>query len=114
MEIKENVSGAYPQVAGLPVKGCKATQSPEAIAAVDVFKELEERTLRHIDWLNSQAKDDGTGVSVDPRLLAVGRTQLQGAFMFLARAIFQPQRVALPGDDMLVSGEEVSIPEQRV
>jgi hypothetical protein len=83
------------QVQGLPVAGYKPTQSPEAIAAVNVFKELEERTLRHIDLLTGSKSPV---VDVDPRLLAVGRTQLQGAFMFLARAIFQPQRVILSED----------------
>lgn len=83
------------EIKGLPVSGYKPTQPPEAIAAVNVFKDLEERALRHIDVLSN---GDGA-LGVDGRLLAVGRTQLQGAFMFLARAIFQPQRVTLPEDE---------------
>lgn len=82
-------------IPGLPVAGYKPTQSPEAIAAVNTFKELEERTLRHIERL---METPGVTGLVDPCLLAVGRTQLQGAFMFLARAVFQPGRVALPED----------------
>ncbi|CAB4198807.1 hypothetical protein UFOVP1324_34 [uncultured Caudovirales phage] len=78
------------QVRGLPVKGYKSTQPEWAIEAVNAFKELEERTLRAAESLDGQA--------VDHRLLAIGKTQLQGAFMFLARAIFQPQRVELAED----------------
>lgn len=90
------------EVKGLPVAGYKPTQPPEAIAAVNVFKELEERTLRHIESLSMA----GTAVAIDPRLMAVGRTQLQGAFMFLARAIFQPGRVELPGDFKTYDGAD--------
>lgn len=77
---------------GLPVAGYKPTQSMEAIHAVNVFKELEERTLRHVETLL-----DGT-MGIDARMMAVGRTQLQLAFMALNRAIFQPGRVKLPED----------------
>lgn len=83
--------GDKQQFAGLPVAGYKPTQSAEAVAAVNVFKELEERTLRHIEAL------EPTG-QCDNRLLAVGRTQLQLAFMALNRAVFQPGRVTLPED----------------
>jgi hypothetical protein len=75
---------------GLPVAGYKATQSPLAIAAVNTFKELEERTLRHAESLQGDA--------VDQRWLAIGRTQVQQGFMALNRAVFQPGRVALPED----------------
>lgn len=103
--------------AGLPVAGYKPTQPQAAIDAVNVFKELEERTLRHIDKLmndgtirerirkaldqedaDKAATSKGL-VNADARLLAVGRTQLQGAFMFLCRAVFQPGRVTLPEDE---------------
>jgi hypothetical protein len=84
------------EVKGLPVAGYKLTQSNRAIAAVNVFKELEERVLRHIEGL--EAMSFNCELNVDGRLLAIGRTQLQGAFMFLARAVFQPERVALPED----------------
>lgn len=83
------------QIQGLPVAGYKPTQSPEAIAAVNVFKELEERTLRHCEKLLDAPSTTGL---VDPRMLAIGRTQLQLAFMALNRAIFQPGRVSLPED----------------
>lgn len=85
---------------GLPVAGYKPTQSAEAIAAVNVFKELEERVLRHIEDLEDDVIGDPNvgALYVDGRLLSIGRTQLQGAFMFLARAVFQPGRVTLPED----------------
>lgn len=76
---------------GLNVAGYKPTQPAWAIDAVNVFKVLEEQTLRAAEGLPTEG--------VDGRLLAIGKTQLQGAFMFLARAIFQPQRVKVPGDE---------------
>lgn len=84
---------------GLPVAGYKPTQPQWAIDAVNGFKELEERTLRAIDRAAEQ--------DIDPRFLAIGRTQLQQAFMAINRAIFQPGRVALPEDstgDLFVDG----------
>lgn len=89
-------------VKGLPVAGYKPTQSPEAIAAVNVFKELEERTLRHIERL---METPGVVGLADPRMLAVGRTQLQMAFMALNRAVFQPGRVTLPEDFKTYDGD---------
>lgn len=81
-------------IQGLPVAGYKPTQSPEAIAVVNRFKVLEERVMREIDNLTGVAN----GEFADQRYVAIGRTQLQGAFMFLARAVFQPQRIELPED----------------
>lgn len=82
---------------GLPVAGYKPTQPQTAINAVNEFKYLEERVLRHIDALEGHGAA-GVFSDADKRLLAIGRTQLQGAFMFLARAVFQPGRVTLPED----------------
>jgi hypothetical protein len=76
---------------GLPVAGYKPTQPQWALDAVNHFKALEERTLRHAESLR--------GAPVDQRMLSVGVTQLQLAFMALNRAIFQPGRVTLPEDD---------------
>lgn len=87
------------EVQGLPVAGYKPTQPPEAIAAVNTFKEMEEYVLREIDALEYGNQSLGVAtVSVDKRWLAIGRTTLQQAFMALNRAIFQPGRVELPGD----------------
>lgn len=82
-----------PDLPGLPVAGYKPTQPPTAIEAVSQFKYHEERILRLIDDLVFRDLD------VDARSMAIGKTQLQGAFMFLARAVFQPHRVRLPEDD---------------
>jgi hypothetical protein len=81
-------------IAGLPVKGYKPTQPPAAVAAVNTFKELEERCLRAMEALSHPA----TAVDHDPRFLAIGKTQLQQAFMAINRAVFQPGRVSLPDD----------------
>jgi len=90
------------EVKGLPVAGYKLTQPETAIRAVNVFKALEERTLRHIEVLTGD-RPHLTDIypyhpGCDMRMLAVGRTQLQLAFMALNRAVFQPQRVDLPED----------------
>lgn len=74
----------------LPVAGYQA-QSDEKIAMVNVFKELEERVLRQADHIKGHS-------AVDGRMLALGVTNLQVAFMWLNRAIFQPGRVKLPED----------------
>ena len=78
---------------GLPVAGYKA-QSSEKIALVNYFKEIEERILRVLDDLQG----DGGAEGVDKRWLAIGRTQLEQAFMAINRSVFQPGRVSLPGD----------------
>lgn len=108
------MEGPVQSRAGLPVAGYKATQPQAAIDAVNTFKEFEERTLRHIDTLmgtgtirdqirKSFDAADGstgsTGVNVDGRWMAIGRTQLQQAFMSLCRGVFQPGRVRLPEDE---------------
>ena len=78
------------ETAGLPVAGYKPTQPAWAIEAVNDFKELEERSLRAVEALS--------GADVDHRFLAIGKTQLQQAFMAINRAVFQPGRVSLPED----------------
>lgn len=86
------------EVQGLPVAGYARTQSSEAIAVVNRFKELEERVLREID--NISGNRYGNDKFADQRCVATGRTYLQTGFMWLARSIFQPQRHALPGDEI--------------
>lgn len=75
---------------GLPVAGYQE-QTSDSVALVNENKVLEERVLRQLDAMVKLGTCDG-------RLLAIGRTQLQGAFMFINRAVFQPGRVALPED----------------
>jgi hypothetical protein len=81
-------------IEGLPVHGYRA-QDPMAVNLVNANKQAEEEILRTLDWLAEQP----TG-SVDKRWLAIGRTQIEQGFMAINRAIFQPGRVALPGDEV--------------
>lgn len=67
---------------GLPVAGYKP-QGDDKIAAVNANKELEERVLRQIERLQSDNIHDG-------RMLALGKTAIQDAFMWINRAVFQP------------------------
>lgn len=87
---------------GLPVAGY-VPQSDEKVAVVNVNKELEERVLRQIDAMmrtrTCQSVNDPAGESAyDPRMMALARTGVQEAFMWLNRAVFQPTRVTLPED----------------
>jgi hypothetical protein len=79
--------------AGLPVAGYQA-QSDENVALVNENKILEERVLRQIDKhvRNRDSQD------IDQRMVALARTGIQDAFMWLNRAVFQPKRVSLPED----------------
>lgn len=74
-----------------PVAGYRP-QSADNLARVNRNKEFEEAALRILDDL----RNDHT---VDQRWLAIGRTQLEQAFMAINRAIFRPGRVSLPGDE---------------
>ena len=85
------------QHVGLPVHGYRP-QSSAALEAVNVNKQLEESTLRRIDELGGLA-------GVDQRWLAIGRTNLELAWMAVNRAIFQPGRARLPGDDLPEAAE---------
>jgi hypothetical protein len=75
---------------GLPVSGYRQ-QPQENVDLVNGFKADEERILRKLELLPSQTEIDG-------RWLAIGKTQLEQAFMAINRAIFQPGRVQLPED----------------
>ena len=59
------------------------------------FKEVEERLLRDIDVM----RDSKEPHRFDGRWLSIAQTQLEQGFMALGRAVFQPQRIALPGDE---------------
>lgn len=71
----------------LPVAGY-VPQSPESVGLVNQNKIIEERILRRLDVMQNFPE-------VDKRWLAIGRTQLEQAFMALNRAIFKPERVKL-------------------
>jgi hypothetical protein len=81
---------------GLPVAGYRP-QSQAKIDLVNLNKVSEEAMLRDLDTLAA------SGVA-DRCMLAIGRTHLQTAFMWINRSILQPGRVALP-DDPEQSGE---------
>lgn len=74
---------------GLPVPGYRP-QSDANVNLVKKFKETEEKILRALDEL----KD----TDVDQRWLAIGRTDLEKAFMAINRSIFKPTRISLPED----------------
>lgn len=75
----------------LPVQGYKP-QSQATIDLVNEGKELEERVLRYTEKIDAASPD------VDPRWLAIGRTDIQKGFMAVFRAVFQPKRASLPED----------------
>lgn len=87
------------QIDGLPSVGQRVAgyvqQSDDAVALVNHFKEVEERLLRDMDVM----ADSQEPHRFDGRWLAVARTQLQQGFMALNRAVFQPRRIRLPGDE---------------
>lgn len=72
---------------GLPVAGYKKTQPPHLIALVNENKVLEEKILRQIDAHGAR------GTELDQRAVALARTKIQEAFMWLNRGVFQPQRI---------------------
>ncbi|QWY83599.1 hypothetical protein [Rhizobium phage RHph_X2_26] len=74
----------------LPVSGYKP-QPAENVLMVNAFKEAEERVLRMLDVLADNP-------NIDKRWLAIGRTDLERAFMAINRSVFKPGRVRLPGD----------------
>jgi len=76
---------------GLPVAGYQP-QSNDKVAAVNINKQIEETVLRRLDELKDMPGIDG-------RWLSIGRTHIEEAFMAINRAIFQPQRIALPTDN---------------
>lgn len=79
-----------PKDGALPVAGYKP-QTDGKVKLVNGFKYDEERILRKLDEL----KDHG---GIDQRWLAIGRTQLEQAFMAVNRSVFKPGRVELPED----------------
>lgn len=76
---------------GLPVPGYRP-QSEANIAISKVNKELEERCIRQAEAIRDMP-------GMDARMAALAITNLQQAFMWLNRAVFQPGRVALPEDE---------------
>jgi hypothetical protein len=75
-----------------PIKGYQDVSGGKQ-AMVNENKALEERTLRMLDLLAASG-------AVDNRWLAIGRTSMEQAWMAINRAIFQPQRIKLPEDEV--------------
>ncbi|QIG69050.1 hypothetical protein EVB77_016 [Rhizobium phage RHph_N1_10] len=78
---------------GLPVAGYQP-QSDEKVALVNENKELEERVLRQVDR-HVRNRDSQ---EIDQAMVQLARRSIQEAFMWLNRAVFQPQRIKLPED----------------
>jgi hypothetical protein len=78
--------------AGLPVHGYRP-QPASNVDTVNINKQIEETLLRRLDDL---AKREG----IDQRWLAIGRTHIEQAFMAINRAVFKPERVKLPEDEL--------------
>ena len=92
---KADEGDAFANVTVVPRVAGYVAQSDEAVALVNHFKEVEERLLRDMDVM-ADSREPGR---FDGRWLAIARTQLQQGFMALNRAVFQPQRIRLPGDE---------------
>lgn len=75
---------------GLPVSGY-LPQSTDKVDVVNANKALEERCIRAAELIRDNPDFDG-------RMAALAITNLQQAFMWLNRAVFQPSRVELPED----------------
>ena len=80
---------------GLPVAGY-VPQPTAKIDLVNANKVLEEEVLRRLDGLRGLG-DKGI-IDIDQGWLARGRIGIERAFMDINRAIFQPSRINLPGD----------------
>lgn len=74
----------------MEVKGYKE-QTPEKVELVNKFKALEQQ----LGELFMEAQASGL---CDGRMLSIGKTEAQTAFMWLNRSVFQPQ-------DFFVKGE---------
>lgn len=79
-----------PKDGALPVSGYKP-QTQSKVDTVNEFKADEERILRKIEAMMASGAIDG-------RWMAIGRTQLEQAFMAINRSVFQPGRASLPED----------------
>lgn len=72
---------------GLPVHGYRA-QAQTAVDLVNHMKRKEESVLLLLDQLKENP-------DIDQRWLAIGRTNLEQAFMAINRSIFKPNRIEL-------------------
>lgn len=75
---------------GLPVAGYRP-QNQTAVDCVNAMKAREELILQQLDHMRLDT-------DVDQRWLAIGRTQLEQAFMAINRSIFRPDRMKFPSE----------------
>lgn len=76
-----------PKHEGLPIAGYRP-QTDEAVQLVNLMKRKEETVLNLLDQIKENPE-------IDQRWLAIGRTNLEQAFMAINRSIFKPARVQL-------------------
>ena len=76
----------------LPVSGY-TSQQQAAIELVNFHKRMAEIVLRHLDKLQN------SGEMFNQRDVSISRTHVENAFMRMNRAVFKPQRIALPEDN---------------
>ena len=80
-----------PKAGALPVLGYKP-QTQTAVDCVNAMKAREELILRQLDFMAADP-------DVDQYWLALGRADLERAFMAINRSIFRPARVAFPSEE---------------
>lgn len=81
------------EAASMPL-GHKA-QPQHVLDLVAANKEAEERLLRAIDVMFDTDEPN----RFDKRWLSIAKTNLEQGFMALNRAVLQPGRISLPGDE---------------
>jgi len=64
--------------------------SEEEIALMNEAKELSIKVGEFVDKVQSKVSGDDLSITIDPRWLAIGRTDLQTGFMALIRSIARP------------------------
>lgn len=121
LEHRANATVTATQIAGY------TAQSDAKVALVNEFKADEERLLRKLDALSARNEherrrknldaiytdtleaDEALPLS-DPRWLAIARTHFHEGFMALNRAVFQPQRIRLPEDEIEAAAARMDLP----
>lgn len=64
--------------------------SEQEIALINEAKELSEKIGEFVDKVQSKVSGEDVSITIDPRWLAIGRTDLQTGFMALIRSIARP------------------------
>lgn len=64
--------------------------SEEEIALMNEAKELSEKVGEFVDKVQAKVSGEDVNITIDPRWLAIGRTDLQTGFMALIRSIARP------------------------